>query len=580
MSETVRPVAGTLGIPERGGGPEASSEAEVDRAVADVRGTVSPWLASDVEDRIALLDEVRASTAAAATGWAEAAATAKGIDHGSAKMGEAWLNGPVVVLRNLRLLAQTLGEIRDTGRPRPPSITTRPDGQVSVKVAPAGVLDHAMLPFFSGEVRIDPALDLDEVEARIGGVYRRPDRSGGVMAVLGAGNVSSIAPMDVLHALFARDHTVVLKVNPVLDHLSEHLARAFAPLIDRGLLRIVHGGATVGDHLTRHPGVDTIHMTGSDKTYDAIVFGTGDEGARRRAADEPRLDKPVTAELGNVSPVIVVPGPWSEDDLAFHGENIASMLVQNAGFNCVAARVLVTHRSWAKRAALLDAVRDSLSRAEPRLPYYPGAEDRWSAFVEAHPEAERYGSGPVPFTLIPGVDPDGEDELAFRTEAFCGVFAETALDAPRSVPAFIDQAVDFCNDRVWGTLSASILVHPRSLEDPETAAALERAIDRLRYGSVVVNHWSAVTYGMVTTPWGAYPGSTRSDIRSGTGVVHDTYLLPEVEKAVVRGPFRTMTKPLWFHTNRTARQQAELLARLEAGDRTVLPKLTWHALRG
>ena len=81
-----------------------------------------------------------------------------------------------------------------------------------------------------------------------------------------------------------------------------------ASLIGAGVLRIVQGGAAVGQHLTGHARIDEVHITGSDKTYDAVVFGTGPEGQRRKEADQPVLDKPVTAELGNVSPVIVVPG--------------------------------------------------------------------------------------------------------------------------------------------------------------------------------------------------------------------------------------------------------------------------------
>ncbi len=44
------------------------------------------------------------------------------------------------------------------------------------------------------------------------------------------------------------------------------------------MLRIVEGGAAAGRYLTGHPRVDEVHITGSDKTYDAVVFGTGAEG--------------------------------------------------------------------------------------------------------------------------------------------------------------------------------------------------------------------------------------------------------------------------------------------------------------
>ena len=47
------------------------------------------------------------------------------------------------------------------------------------------------------------------------------------------------------------------------------------------------------------------------------------------------------AQLGNVSPVIVVTGEWPERDLAYHAENVVTMLTNNGAFNCNAARVLV-----------------------------------------------------------------------------------------------------------------------------------------------------------------------------------------------------------------------------------------------
>ncbi|GGI06829.1 aldehyde dehydrogenase family protein [Egicoccus halophilus] len=580
---------GTLAIPEPGDGIPPTAPEAIDAALATLRERAPVWIDTDVPARLALLEELVDDTLASAPAWATAAAAAKGIRSDSPLMGEDWISGPVMVLRNLRLLQRSLGQIVETGRPQPPSLEVAANGQVVARVFPSDTVDQLMFPQFTGEIRLRPDVPLDRAEARIGRIHREGTVSEPTVAlVLGAGNVSSIGPMDALYELFARNRVVLLKMNPVNAHLGPHVAAAFQPLVREGFLRIVYGGAEVGRHLTDHPEVDTIHVTGSDKTYDAIVFGTGEAGARRKAAGERRLDKPVTAELGNVSPVIVVPGPWNDKDLAFHGDNIASMLVNNGGFNCIAARVVVQHRQWAKRRKLLDAVRDSLRGAEPRVPYYPGAVDRWRQFTDAHPSAEWFGDAPdddhpdrLPFTLIPDLDAHTIDDVAFTTEAFCGVFGEVALDAPRSVADYLEAAVAFCNDTLWGTLSASLLVHPDSLKDPEIANAVERAIDRLRYGSVVVNHWSAVPYGMVSTTWGAYPGAEPTDIQSGTGVVHNTYLLEDVEKTVVRGPFRPPMKPVWFHTHRGAAKLAPKLARLVAtGERRQVPGILWQAVRG
>jgi acyl-CoA reductase-like NAD-dependent aldehyde dehydrogenase len=57
----------------------------------------------------------------------------------------------------------------------------------------------------------------------------------------------------------------------------------------------------------------------------------------------PKLNKRVTAELGNVTPYIIVPGPWSQEDMEYHATSVASGLAQNAGHNCIAAEVRNLH---------------------------------------------------------------------------------------------------------------------------------------------------------------------------------------------------------------------------------------------
>jgi hypothetical protein len=53
----------------------------------------------------------------------------------------------------------------------------------------------------------------------------------------------------------------------------------------------------------------------------------------------PPLKKEVTAELGNVTPYLIVPGPWSDADIAFHAASVAAGLAQNNGHNCLSAEV-------------------------------------------------------------------------------------------------------------------------------------------------------------------------------------------------------------------------------------------------
>jgi hypothetical protein len=395
--------------------------------------------------------------------------------------------------------------------------------------------------------------------------YKEELPRGKVALVLSAGNVSSIGPMDALYKLFVDNEVVVFKAHRVNDYLGPLFERGLRPLIEAGFLRVVYGGVEEGAYLCDHPLVDTIHVTGSDKTYEAIVFGVGPEGARRKAEGRPRLAKQVTAELGNVSPVIVVPGAWSTGDLEYHAENVATMLTNNGGFNCNAARVLVLHEAWPQRPAFLDALRAVLRQVPPRRAYYPGAAYRFASFLAAHPYAVRIGvaaPGELPWAVAT-LDAEAHDELAFRTESFCGFFGAVPLPA-QDATHFVHEAVRFCNERLWGSLNVTLIVHPRSAGQRGLGAAVEQAIADLRYGTISINHWAATGYGLVVTPWGAYPGHPPEDIHSGVGVVHNTLMFSRVEKGVVRAPFRVWPKPPWFALHRRTNELGRRLTFFEA----------------
>jgi acyl-CoA reductase-like NAD-dependent aldehyde dehydrogenase len=296
------------------------------------------------------------------------------------------------------------------------------------------------------------------------------------------------------------------------------------------------------------------------------------------------LTKRVTGELGNVSPVIVVPGPWSAGDLAYHAEHIVTMLTNNAGFNCNATRVIITQAEWGQRDQLLQEMRKILAQIPSRNAYYPGAQTRHQSFVAAHPEAERFGTASdeqLPWTLIAGVDPHSQEDICFTTEAFCGLFAETPL-ASTTVPDYIDRAVTFANEQLWGTLNATLIVHPASLKDPAIAEAVERAISNLRYGTIGVNYWAGTGFALVVAPWGAFPGHPIHNIQSGTGVVHNTLMFERPEKCVLRAPFRSMPTPPWFATRgKTASKLFPKLVEFEASPSLwKVPGILWTAVVG
>lgn len=502
---------------------------------------------------------------------------AKRIPASSSARAEEVAAGPVAVLRYLRLLVQTFDDIRRGGQPVLPGPVRIVGNQLRVPVTPTHALfDRLVFRPLRAETWLAPGVDRGHVFGRqlaqLLGKWAGPPT---VTLVLGAGNVSSIPITDALTKIFQDSCAVLLKMNPVNSYLGPFIEQACAPLLEAGLLRIVYGGGDVGGHLVHSPGVDEIHITGSAETHDRIVWGSDSAERRRKIASEPLLDKRVTSELGNVTPWIVVPGGYSARQLRFQAENIAASIVNNASFNCVATKVLVTWKKWPDRQRFLDLLAGILADTPRRYAYYPGAAERFARFagrpLEPTPDSE------LPWTLLREVDPSAAPHC-FCEESFVCVCVETALDAATE-EEFLPRAVDFANERLWGTLAAAL-----TLPVPLTRRAnncLDEALRRLRYGVIGINQWPGVAYALMSIPWGGYPGATLHDVQSGIGTVHNTFLLEQPEKTVLYSPLTFKPRPVWFPTHRCPEAVAwRLLELYRRPSVWRLPALLGAALRG
>jgi len=564
--------------------------AAIDRDLAVLQEHAGTWIGLDLDEKIRLLDRLVVRTSRRASEWVEVAAKAKGLRPDAPLVGEEWMSGPYALLVGIHAISETLKRVRDgrdvlAGFP----VRTRADGRVAVRVYPAGLQERLLLSGLTAEVWMQPGVTERSVRANAAALYRGNPPPPTVTLVLGAGNIASIAPLDLISILYGRGSVAMLKMNPVNEYLGPILEDIFAPLVDAGAVRFAYGGADVGEYLTRHPAVDAIHMTGSAHTHDAIVYGTGPDAAERKRDDRPVLDKPMTSELGGVGPTIVVPGPWSDADIAFQAEHVLTQKLHNVGFNCIADQVLVLPDGWEGTDRLVEAISDLAGTVEPRPAYYPGAKRRWERIVAAHPTARTVTGGEVPFTLIEDVDPES-DAACFRDEVFGPVLATTRLPA-RDLPTYLAAAISFANDRLVGTLGANLLVHPRTIR--YARPLVDAAVEELRYGTIAVNTWTGVGFLLARATWGAFPGHHRNDIQSGTGVVHNALLLDRPERTVLHGPFAPMPrsflagerhvapKPPFFVTHAQAALVGERLTRYAADPswRRFLPVVA-AALRG
>lgn len=516
----------------------ASTRTALDQALSELQAHKETWIALSLVERMRLLDEALHDLGAVAARWVAASLEAKGVSAGGFAEAEEWIIlGAVFSM--VRRHRKVLADIHSDGSPRLPGpLRLNPDGQVVVRVFPTSRLESMVLMGMRADTWLEPGVRPEDA-IQVPPFLRQGRQAGTVVLVLGAGNAGHLPLADVLSKMFTEGQVALLKMNPVNDYLGPLYEQAFQSLIRAGFLRIVYGGTDVGSYLCKHRDVDAIHLTGSDKTYDAIVFGTGAEGAARKAAGTPLNTKPFTAELGGVNPVIIVPGPWNQREIRAKAAQLAAFIWSNAASSCLTPRLLIQQQGWAGREQLIKETGKALAHAGVRPAYYPGAHERHAAFQATYPDALRFGeaaSESPPWALILDVDATRPDAMAFRCESFCGVCAETAL-AAGDTASFIRKAVEFANQTVWGNLTATLLVHPRSLKDRQVASALDDAIARLRYGTVTVNSYPALAHVTMLPPWGAFPGNEPQAIQSGAGKVFNFYHLQRPQKSVVWAPF-------------------------------------------
>ncbi len=541
---------------------------QIDRALRELHEGAARWTALSPAAKADLFDRVRATTYEQAERWAEAAAEAKGV-AGTPLAGEEWLSGPWAVLYALRRYVRTLRDIARFGVPQIDArrVRVRPDGQVVVDVFPNGPYDALLLSGIRGEVRMQPGVTPATLNDTMAVWYKERAHAPRVALVLGAGNIASIPPLDVFYKLIADGSVCMLKMNPVNDYLGPIFEKALSPLVEGGFLRFAYGGPDVGKRLCSHDLVDEIHITGSDATHDRIVFGDGPDIQERKRRNDPVLRKPITSELGNVSPTIVTPGDWSDADFRFQAQQIVTQKLHNGGFNCIASQVLVLPESWDGTPKLLAEIEAVMRRVRERPPYYPGAENRRSAQASAGSAIEIGESFPRTVVRVDARTASSN----FQVEAFSSALTVTTL--PGEMPAYLHDAVDFANERLWGTLGGNLVVHPSTAK--RYPREVERAIDDMRYGCVAVNGWTGIGFLLTETTWGAYPGNTLDRVGSGIGVVHNGYLFDRAQKSVIHAPFAEfprsilgygaslLPKPPWFVTHETADATGRALVEFE-----------------
>ena len=466
-----------------------------------------------------LLERMHGLVGRHAQAWVETAAGIKGLpaDIAAGRRG--------VDLRPVRrcsprsrTLARSVAALEEGGSPVDGyRLGSAPGGRVTVEVLPHNVYDRLLLSGFSAQVWMQPGVSADDRRAaRPASAERNPAATNGVGVVLGAGNITSIAPLDVLYELYANNRVVALKLNPIMDALLPVYRDVFAPLIDLGVLGIVTGGG----RRRRLPGAPrpgrprAHHRQRGHPRRDRVGHGRGGAQPAGRT-DDPLLTKPITSELGGVSPIIVLPGTWSKADLRFQAEHVAT--------HAPAQRRLQLHRRPGRRAVRGLA-------AEGRVPRRAPGRAATGRRPAGRTTRAATAGWPTPARPTRTPRPVGGRVLVSRRRRPDLPAAERVLrpGARRHRAArqgdFLSAAVRTANDDFAGTLGVNLIAHPAHASSIWARPSRRRS-PTCATACIAVNAWTAVGFLTAAASWGAFPGHTLDDVQSGIGVVHNALLL-------------------------------------------------------
>jgi len=382
----------------------------------------------------------------------------------------------------------------------------------------------------------------------------------GCAAVLAPGNFD--APTDLLCELFIKGRVCVYKANPINEASIPVLKKILKPVLDLGCMEIAPTSIEAAKLLVQHEGIQEIVFTGSKDTLDRITWGDSKEEQEKNKANQTPINTtPVSSELGSATPWIVVPGPqWEKRSVDSHARALVFAKLSNNGHVCVSPQVVIWPKDWKFRQLFRERVEYWMSKHPGTAAYYRGSH-KTHADLRRHPnakvipydKAQHNESGEVEKSepVFPGEQrpvfigdlslENERDKQLIQQEAWCPVLMELPIDTHDDTTSkpmeYLRKAVDIAKSNLYGSLSINILMDNKTIR--EHRRELDHIIvHEMPYGLVRLNVWPCYVNNLSQVRWGAFVG--RDD--SGTGTLANAHMYQNVEKTVIRAPFRHLPR--------------------------------------
>ena len=516
---------------------------DIDRFITTLRTKSKEFNSINNLQLASMLEETISNIKEVSFFWATICSDNKGTTKTPAE-GEEWLGGPFASVLATQYYIKSLTNDEDLTKKKYNS------EENSYKVFPNNFTERITFPFIDAKVIFNKSMSFDDIN-KYRGFSKRYDIDPSITLVLGAGNFSSIPYLDVLYHLITRKSVILLKLNPVNEYLKPVFEKVFRNFIERGYIIVTTGNIDESKYMASHPGINHIHLTGSDKTFEDIVYGRELTDRERKSKSLSKINnKPITSELGNVTPIIIHPGKWSTSDIKYQARKIVTAKLNNNGFNCIAAQIVVLPDGWGQTDTLIKYVKHYMSKAKERKAYYPESIER----LEKLEKDKGYERVNALSCTTPHLTREIKAYSKFEIDEVWSSTIYFKKIEYTSIEDFARKAIDYCNEELWGNLGVSVIIkdHDRKFNNHIT----NLYIDKLKYGTIAINEWAAIGYIIPQLPWGGFPGNRDNDIQSGQSVVHNSMLFESPLKGVVNTKFRIsrLIDPPWYVTNKKARR--------------------------
>jgi hypothetical protein len=153
-------------------GPMTPSQ--LDAIVARLKGGAQRFAQISLDERIALARSMQKGYLRIARASAEAATKAKGLPLEAA--GDEWGSGPLIVVRGLRLIVESLEALKRTGNTPIGPIARTKDGALTIRVFPANAIDGLLFKDVTVDVHMAVGLSESEMHEARASFYKRPDQ--------------------------------------------------------------------------------------------------------------------------------------------------------------------------------------------------------------------------------------------------------------------------------------------------------------------------------------------------------------------------------------------------------------------